>query len=233
VRAFAPAVFSACFAFGQNITGTIVGTVLDPDRAVVPGAQITVVNTDTGAKVTVVSAQIGTYTALNLFAGAYEVEARKQGFQPVTAKGLKLLAAQTVRQDFSLAVGGVRESVAVTAETPLIRTDSHTIGSTLQSEQLSRLPLATRSIDSLLSLAPGVATSGSNPRISGSNYWGGNYFTLNGVAANDIGNGGAAFTSGAANLNLANMRRPILFRNSRWRAGIRTRNTRAWRPSRW
>jgi hypothetical protein len=74
----------------------------------VPAAQITVVNTDTGAKVTVAAVQSGAYTAPNLFAGTYEVEARKEGFQPVTAKGLKLLAAQTVRQDFSLAVSEVQ-----------------------------------------------------------------------------------------------------------------------------
>ena len=207
-RAFALAVCFAISAFSQNITGSIVGTVLDPSGAPVPAAQITVVNTDTGAKVTVAAVQSGAYTAPNLFAGTYEVEARKEGFQPVTAKGLKLLAAQTVRQDFSLAVSEVQQAVTVTAQTPLVRTDSHTIGSTLQGEQLSNLPLAARSIDSLVALAPGAATSGSNPRISGSNYWGGNYFTLNGVAANDIGNGGAAFTSGVPNLNLANMPAP-------------------------
>ena len=51
--------------------------------------------------------------------------------------------------------------LSVTAQTPLIRTDSHTIGSTLQREQLSNLPLAARSIDSLVALAPGGA---SNPK---------------------------------------------------------------------
>ena len=113
-RAFALAVFCAFSVFGQNITGSIVGTVLDPDRAAVPGVQITVINTDTGAKATAVSDPSGTYTALNLFAGTYEAEARKAGFQPVTAKGLKLLAAQTVRQDFNLSVGEVQQSVAIT-----------------------------------------------------------------------------------------------------------------------
>src|SRR5262249_14131188 len=70
------------------------------------------------------------------------------------------------------------------------------------------LPLSTRSIDGLIALAAGATTTGNNPRISGSNYWGGNNFTLNGVAVNDAGNGGAAYSSGVAGLGLANIGAP-------------------------
>ena len=192
----------------QNITGYIVGSVSDPSGSAVPGAMITVRNLDTGITVEAVADHSGTFSVPNLFAGRYDVEAKKPGFQTISVKGLQLLAAQTVRRDFTLQVGQIQQEVSVTAQAALIRTDSHTIGSTLQSEQLSNLPLATRSIDGLIALAPGSATTGNNPRISGSNYWGGNNFTLNGVSANDIGNGGSAYTSGVSNLGLANMPAP-------------------------
>lgn len=195
-------------AIAQTITGYVVGNVTDASGSAVPGAIIVVRNLGTEVTIDAVTDQSGTYSVPNLFAGRYDIEAKKEGFQTITAKDIQLLAAQTVRQDFTLNVGQIQQSVSVTAPAPLIHTDSQTIGSTLQARQLSDLPLATRSIDGLIALAPGVATSGNNPRISGSNYWGGNNFTLNGVSANDIGNGGSAYTSGVSNLGLANMPAP-------------------------
>src|SRR5450759_4937171 len=192
----------------QNITGYIVGNITDASGSAVPGSVITVRNIGTNVTVEATADSSGTYSVPNLFAGNYGIEVKKVGFQTVTVKSVQLLAAQTVRQDFTLQVGQVQQEIAVTAQAPLIHTDNNTIGSTIQAKQLSNLPLATRSIDGLLALAPGVATSGSNPRISGSNYWGGNNYTLNGVSSNDIGNGGAAYTSGFANLNMANMPSP-------------------------
>jgi len=202
---------AACIAFSayaQNITGSIVGSIVDASGSAIPGTSITVRNQDTGIAVEAAADQSGTYTVPNLFAGRYTIEARKDGFQTATAKDIQLLASQTVRQDFALQVGQMQQTVEVEAQAPLVRTDSHTIGSSIGSAQLSNLPLATRSIDGLIALAPGVSTSGSNPRISGSNYWGGNNYSLNGVSVNDVGNGGSAYTSGASGLGMANMPAP-------------------------
>ncbi len=55
--------------------------------------------------------------------------------------------------------------------------------------------------------------AGNNPRISGSNYWGGNNFTLNGISVNDPGNGGVAYTSGISGLSTANFRLRIQCRS--------------------
>jgi hypothetical protein len=198
----------ASTALCQNITGYIVGNVTDASGSAVPQATITVRNLGTGITVEATTDTSGTYSVPNLFAGRYNIELKKSGFQMVTVKDVQLLAAQTVRQNFTLQIGQVQQEIAVTSAAPLIRTDSHTIGSTIQSQQLSNLPLATRSIDQLIALAPGVATTGNNPRIAGSNYWGGNNFTLNGVSADDIGNGGSAYTSGTSNLGMANMPAP-------------------------
>jgi hypothetical protein len=208
VRSFLSALCFISLAQAQTITGSIVGSVVDATGAAVPGTLITVRNQDTGVTVEAAVDQSGTYSVPNLFAGRYSVETKKEGFQSVALKDIQLLASQTVRQDFTLQIGQVQTAVAVTALAPLIHTDSHTIGSSIGSAQLANLPLATRSIDGLIALAPGVSTGGNNPRISGSNYWGGNNYSLNGVSVNDMGNGGAAYTSGASNLGLANMPAP-------------------------
>src|SRR5581483_10832049 len=202
------ALWIGSLAHAQNITGSIVGTVLDSSGSALPGVIITVRNQGTGISSEAIVDQSGTYSVPNLFAGRYEVEAKKQGFQTVAFKDIQLLASQTVRQDFTLNLGTMQQTVAVVGQAPVIRTDTQTIGSSIVTAQLANLPLATRSIDGLIALAPGVETSGSNPRISGSNYWGGNNYNLNGVSVNDVGNGGSAYTSGASNLALANMPAP-------------------------
>ena len=121
---------------------------------------------------------------------------------------IQLLSAQTLRQDMKLEVGAVQQSVEVAGQALLIRTDSQTIGSSLGSRQVADLPLAGRSIDALLAMAPGVETSGANPRIAGSAYWGGTNFTLNGIGVNDSANSRAANTSGVSNFGEANLPSP-------------------------
>src|SRR5690348_15590096 len=192
----------------QNITGSIVGYVNDSSGAAAPGTVVTVLNEGTGVSVDATVDDSGSYTVPNLLAGRYEIRAKKDGFQTVDVKEIELLSAQTVRQNFTLQPGGVQQTIEVSSQAPLIHTDSQTIGGSLGDKQVSELPLATRSIDGLLSLAPGVSTAGNNPRISGSNYWGGNNFTLNGISVNDVGNGGAAYTSGVPALGTANLPAP-------------------------
>ena len=94
-------------AYSQNITGYIVGNVTDASGSAVPGTVITVRNVGTGVSVTAAVDSSGTYSVPNLFAGRYDIEAKKEGFQVVSAKNLQLLAAQTVRQDFTLQIGQV------------------------------------------------------------------------------------------------------------------------------
>jgi hypothetical protein len=199
---------TACALIAQNITGSIVGQITDSSGSALPGAAVVVRNQGTGITVEAAVDASGSYTVPNLFAGQYTISARKQGFNSVEIKDVQLLASQTARQDITLQVGEVRQTIEVTGSAPLVRTDLQTIGNTIEAKQLSELPLPTRSIDGLLALAAGASTTGNNPRISGSNYWGGNNFTLNGVSVNDPGNGGASYSSGVPGLGLANMPAP-------------------------
>src|ERR1051326_2062526 len=153
------AVCTSGLAHAQNITGSIVGNVLDASGSALPGTLITVRNQNTGIAVEAVVDQSGTYSVPNLLAGRYEIEAKKQGFATVALKDIQLLASQTVRQDLTLEVGTMQQTVAVVGQAPLIHTDTQTIGSSIGTAQLANLPLATRSIDGLIALAPGVSTS--------------------------------------------------------------------------
>ena len=199
----------ACAAlYAQNITGSIVGQVADPSGSAVPGAAISAMNMDTGLTAQTVTDTSGSYSIPNLLAGTYEITVRKQGFQTVSVSRLMLLSAQTLRQDLTLQVGAVQQSVEVVGQALLIRTDTQTIGSTLGARQAADLPLAGRTIDSLLAMAPGIETSGTNTRVSGSSYWGGTNFTLNGVSVMDSANSRSAGTSGATNFTFANFPAP-------------------------
>src|SRR2546422_710416 len=145
-------------AYAQNITGSIVGQVADPSGSAVPGAAIAAKNMDTGSTAQTTTDTSGSYSLPNLLAGDYEISVRKAGFQALTVSRLPLLSAQTLRQDVTLQVGAVQQSIEAAGHAVLSRTDSQTLGSSLGARQAADLPLAGRSIDSLLAMAPGVET---------------------------------------------------------------------------
>src|SRR5207247_741753 len=97
--------------YGQNIRGSIVGNVTDSSGAVVPGAQITVKNEGTGIEVRTTTGAGGTYTVPDLLAGVYEVSAAKEGFKTYRVSGIRLLSAQTSRQDIMLELGQLAQTV--------------------------------------------------------------------------------------------------------------------------
>jgi Carboxypeptidase regulatory-like domain len=177
---------------GQVIVSSIVGHVTDPSAASVPGAQVTATNTQTGVSVKTVTGSEGTYSIPGLLAGTYDVTVEKEGLQVYQAKGITLLSSQTARVDAALAVTGVRQTVAVMEQAPMIQTDSMSIGGSVTTQQLAELPTSLQTVDAFIALAPGVQAFGSatNPPIGGGRNWGSVNFTLNGVEVNDPGNSG-------------------------------------------
>jgi hypothetical protein len=105
---------------------------------------------------------------------------------------LTLLPNRTERQDLTLEVGAVQQSVEVAASTPVINSENATIGNIMESTQVTTLPLNGRYLDRLIRISAGVTTdSASNPPVAGSSYWGGVTFNVDGAAFNDPGNGAA------------------------------------------
>src|SRR5688572_10042296 len=110
-------------ARAQGTSATILGTVYDQSRAVLPGVTVTATEKDTGLKRTVVSDDQGRYTMAQLKIGAYTVEAELVGFQ-TAARDVQLTLTGEAVVDFTLGVGAAGTEVTVTSEAPLVETTS-------------------------------------------------------------------------------------------------------------
>jgi len=128
-------------AVAQTDRGSITGTVSDPTGAVVANAAIAAKNVATGQTYTATSTQTGNYTLAQLPTGAYEVTVTVQGFKKFTRQGLELAPTQTMRIDISLEVGSNAETVTVTAEATLLKTENGELASNVTGDRLNNLPL--------------------------------------------------------------------------------------------
>src|ERR1700730_3891158 len=140
--------------FDQAAAGEITGVVHDPAGATVPGATVTVTNVDTNRRRVIVSSEDGVYTAPSLAPGAYRVEVELSGFKPGRREGSGLSTGEKARIDFDLVVGEVREQVTVTADAPILRAETASLGTVVEHEQIVQLPLNGRVFIMLATLAP-------------------------------------------------------------------------------
>src|SRR5580692_2210571 len=99
----------------QNSRGTILGHVKDSSGAAVQGAKITARNVNTAVSNEFTTGVVGDFVFVDLIPGTYTLSAEAQGFKTDRSTGLILEVDQTLRQDFTLVVGNVREEVSVTA----------------------------------------------------------------------------------------------------------------------
>jgi hypothetical protein len=149
------AVFSALFSvmlFGQAGTGTITGTVHDPAGAVIANAPVEARNTGTNVPYPTVTTATGVYTITQLPPGSYTVSASSAGFKKLIRAGITVDAGQTLPLDLTLDVGSNTESVTVTAEATLLKTESGDVVHNVTLSQLDELPI----------LGVGTANAGSN-----------------------------------------------------------------------
>jgi hypothetical protein len=153
----------------QQTTGTLVGTVQDAQGAVVQNASVTVTNIDTGIKHVAVSNEQGEYRVNYLQVGNYEVAIQVKGFKKFLQKRVAVIVDQTQRVDARLIIGDNTETVTVTTAPPLINTSTAEIGRTLESDEITQLPLPNRNPYTQLSLTPGVLYSSSSGS-GGANY---------------------------------------------------------------
>jgi hypothetical protein len=144
------------FAFGQSITGTITGTVTDSSGAAVPGARVTIANTDTNVTVTVETDAAGNYTATLLPRGNYALEVTATGFKKFARTGILLPIQQTIKIDVQLNLGEVTESVVVSADAVRLETGTSALAKIVDNRSIVNLPLNTRNVYSLVFLTPGV-----------------------------------------------------------------------------
>ena len=154
---------------GQVAAGEITGVLKDPGGAAVAGATVTLTNVATNLQRVIVSSGDGVFTAPSLAPGEYRVDVALSGFKPLRRAGIRLATGEKARIDFNLSVGDVREQVTVTADAPIVRADTASLGTVVEQEQIVQLPLNGRTFITLAALAPGVALPPSSqlPRING------------------------------------------------------------------
>jgi len=143
-------------AFGQAVSGSITGAVLDPSGAAVPKATVAVTNPATGVRLTAMTNESGYYRLSNLIAGTYEVEVNAKGFRSVRQTNVEVSIGTVVRLDIQVELGSVQEAVTVDAVAPLVRDDKVNLGGTVTAQAMEALPTLGRNPTALAKLQPGV-----------------------------------------------------------------------------
>jgi hypothetical protein len=142
--------------YNQQITGTIVGTVTDPQGAVVNSANVTATNTNTGFSRAVTTNGYGQFRIEYLPVGNYTVEATAPNFKRFIQQNLLLTVDQTLTLAVTLDVGAQTQTVTVTEAPPSVDTSTSELGRTIEKAEIIGLPLVNRNAYAQLSLTPGV-----------------------------------------------------------------------------
>jgi hypothetical protein len=160
---FRPALTLALFlalvlpGFSQVEKGRFVGRITDPQGAVIPNAQVKATNIGTNISQEAVTNGTGEFVITPVSAGQYRLTITASGFSTITTSNIEVNVGQIVREDLTMNVGTSTTTVQVTTESPLINTDSATMGTVVSNQQLTDLPLNGRGFFQLAELTPGTA----------------------------------------------------------------------------
>ncbi|WP_035355839.1 TonB-dependent receptor [Edaphobacter aggregans] len=152
----------------QTDTGRVTGVVEDTTEASIPGATVTIENTQTSAKQTTTADGVGNFNFSALPRGQYKITATMNGFQ-TTTQTFDLQVSQTQTITFKLAVGSTSESIEVTSAAPIIDLGTSSVGEVVAGRQVTELPLNGRNFTQLALLTPGVTRGNYGNSASGVN----------------------------------------------------------------
>lgn len=180
----------------QQGTGELRGKVMDAQSAAMPGVAVVARNEATGQFREAVSGPDGSFFMSALTPGLYEVTAELSGFKKYQRGAVRVEVGKTFAIDIPLQVGGIEETVTVTADSPLVDTTSKQIGGTVTSQELNDIPSINRNFTTYLGTLPGITAfistdsfGADSIRINGQGTQNVNY-TLDGAGNNDTFNGG-------------------------------------------
>src|SRR3989475_7322338 len=165
----------AGISYGQTVGASVQGIISDATGAVLPGANVTVKNSGTGATVELVSDERGRYLAPLLQPGEYEIQVSLPGFRSVSRRGIGLAVGQNAVVDVKLDVGQVTNQVEVVADANPINLTSAALSGLVNDKEIRDLPLNGRSFQQLALLQTGVTAAlaagsdvvgGRTPKIS-------------------------------------------------------------------
>ena len=162
----------ASLCFGQANLATVTGIITDSGGGVIPGANVTILNTGTGNSREQTTNAVGSYTLVSLQPGNYDLIVTSDGFRQYTQQGIVLQTGQNLRVDVELEIGQVTESVTVDAQLVTLNTESGTIkGDVIVQEEIQELPLNGRDFTDLAffvaGVVPGEGAQGSFASING------------------------------------------------------------------
>ncbi len=144
-------------AAAQALYGSLTGAIADGSGAAVPGATVTIRNEDNGLEFTAVTDETGTYTIRNVAGGTYTLKASLQGFKEFVQTGIPVIVGGIARINGRLEIGALTESVTVTTEAAVLKTDKADVSVDLRPEEVTNLPLNQyRNYQTLLNLVPGA-----------------------------------------------------------------------------
>jgi hypothetical protein len=184
--------FLTATAWAQATTGTLTGTVTDPNGASIPNAKVTALNTGTGQEAKTTTNDLGLYRFVDQQPGMYSVTVEATGFRRAALSPQRLVVADTLRLDVTLEIGALTETVTVDTRAPQVNIEDSQLGHTLT--QIPELPIlsgnAGRNPLALVGLQPGVVTLGGGATVGPFEVNGqrsqSNNFLLDGGDANDL-----------------------------------------------
>jgi len=198
VTAVALFFLSPAHANAQTTFGTLTGAITDPSGAVVPGVQVTLTNTGTNAKQVTTTNADGIYEFVNVLPGNYRIDAEKSGFKHFSRSPVVVQTQQSYRIDITMQLGAITQSVQVTAATPLLQSQSASLGQVIAGRAVGEMPLNGRNVFNLMSLVPSVVPQGqSQGTPTGANPFAFNNYQINGA----FGNQSAIFLDGVPENN--------------------------------
>jgi Carboxypeptidase regulatory-like domain/TonB dependent receptor len=191
----------ATASFAQGDAASISGTIVDRQGGLVPDAKVSIINTDTTSTFDTKTNGAGVYNVPFLKPGHYRIVVTKQGFKQIDLRDLTLNVQDSVNRNFTLDVGATSETVQVNASAININTTDASVSTVIDRDFVANIPLNGRSLQDLLTLAPGViqlggATVGQAGDITvNGQRTEANAFSVDGVSAN-VGTG-PGYISGA------------------------------------
>ncbi|MDQ6653321.1 MAG: TonB-dependent receptor, partial [Acidobacteriota bacterium] len=184
----------------QSISGRIVGTVTDPNGAVVPEASISVTNEGTGAQRTVKADDSGTYVVTELPVGLYTVAITAANFSPISRPHVKVDVGSDTRVDVAITVQGAAAEVTIEDQAPVLQRDSSALAEVVNNRQVESLPINGRDFRRLTTITPGAAPRSQRGSLGSFTVNGqrekSNIFLIDGVDNNDSFRNQPSFNQG-------------------------------------
>ncbi len=153
--------FSAGGLLAQEVA-SVSGTVTDPSDAVVPGAKVSIINTETGVSRTAVTNSRGLYSFPAVNSGVYKITARAAGFKAFSEQGVRVNVGAKLGVNLHLQLGTTNQSVTVEAAAAHLQTNTAEVSDVISGKQLQSIAINGRNFSQLAQLTPGASSPPNN-----------------------------------------------------------------------